>query len=142
MLDTDKLITQAVDTYADEYRRLFSPYGDEGDHQEAHRSALEAVISLVEASSQSPHTERNASADGAFDRLHYMEAWLTGYNACRDGVPNDFDAIMARVKTDHEDSGRQRARRSIELQEFEGRPCSSRPVTHSAAEGQKGEPDA
>jgi hypothetical protein len=52
MLDTDKLITQAVDTYADEYRRLVQPHGDEGDHHEAHRSALEAVISLVETSGQ------------------------------------------------------------------------------------------
>lgn len=42
------------------------------------------------------------------DRMQYMEAWLSGYNACRDGVTNDFDSIMAAVKESYENSGTQR----------------------------------
>lgn len=48
------------------------------------------------------------------DRMHYMEAWLAGYLACRDGVPNDFPALMEAVKASYDDSGAEKARRRLQ----------------------------
>lgn len=42
-----------------------------------------------------------------------MEAWLSGYNACRDGVPNDERLIVA-MRECFDQSGSELARKTVE----------------------------
>lgn len=48
------------------------------------------------------------------DFIDYLEAYASGYNACRDGVPNEGEAFMAAARSSYEKSGGQIAKRIID----------------------------
>ncbi len=43
------LLEQALETYSVEYARSWRPGGDAGDHEDAHRGAVSAVLALAQA---------------------------------------------------------------------------------------------
>lgn len=50
----DALVEEALQTYEDEYRRIYPTGGEEVDHQEAVRSGIAAVVALVQQKAQVP----------------------------------------------------------------------------------------